>query len=66
MKRDMDLVMKILEYFEGRKDTSLVKKFDIIPGYDGDVVKYHIHRMYEGELLNVVISVWAARALNCS
>ncbi len=56
MKRDMDLIIKILEYFEEREDTSIIKRFDdIIPGYDKDVVIYHIHRMYEGGLLNAEV-----------
>ncbi len=59
MKRDMDLVIKILEYFEERKDTSLVKRFDnMISGYDKDVVIYHVHRMHEAGLLNSEIMTY--------
>ena len=59
MKRDMDLVIKILEYFEERKDMSPVKRFDdMIPSYDKDIVIYHVHRMHEAGLLNSEIMTY--------
>jgi len=51
MKRDMDLVIKILEYLEDREEVSVIKKLEI-PGYDNTVVAYHLCRMYEGGLID--------------
>ncbi|OPL10048.1 MAG: hypothetical protein AVO34_12385 [Firmicutes bacterium ML8_F2] len=51
MKRDMILVIKILEYFENRDEVSVIKELRI-PGYDDRVVAYHVRRMYEGGLLD--------------
>lgn len=57
MKRDMDLVVKLLEYFEARDATSSVRVEDIeIPGYDMHVIHYHIVRMYEAGLLEAEAS----------
>jgi hypothetical protein len=33
MKRDMDLVIKILEYLDAREKVSVIREFDM-PGYD--------------------------------
>lgn len=51
MKRDMDLVIKILEYLEAREEISVIRELEI-PGYDQGVVAYHVCRMYEGGLLD--------------
>ena len=51
MKRDMELVLKVLEFFEQRQDISVVEKVEI-PGYDNRVVAYHCRRMYEAGLLD--------------
>ncbi len=54
MKRDMNLVIKILEYFEARDEISIIKKVEI-PGYDSGIVAYHVRRMYEGGLLDAEV-----------
>lgn len=51
MKRDIELVIKILEYLEEREEVSVIKELEI-PGYDKGVVAYHVRRMYEGGLLD--------------
>jgi len=51
MKRDMELVLKILEFLEQRQDISVIEKLEI-PGYDNGVVAYHCRRMYEAGLLD--------------
>lgn len=51
MKRDFDLIIKILEYFEERDDVSVVEKLSI-ENYDDKAVGYHLRRMYEGGLLD--------------
>ena len=51
MKRDMELVLKILKYFEEREEISVVSCLTL-PGYDDRVVAYHVRRMYEGGLLD--------------
>jgi hypothetical protein len=50
MKRDMDLVRKILRIFEERDKVSLAKKLDI-DGYAPDCVEYHLHLMVQADLL---------------
>ena len=54
MKRDFELVMKILEYLENRNETSVITELHI-PGYDKYLVAYHIRRMYEGGLLDAEV-----------
>ena len=51
MKRDFDLIVKILEYFEERQEISVVQKLSI-PGYDDGVVAYHVRRLHEAGLLD--------------
>ncbi len=51
MKRDMNLVIKILEYLEARDEISVIKEIEI-PDYDRRFVAYHVRRMYEGGLLD--------------
>lgn len=58
MKRDMELLRKILFYFEKRESDELVTPEDIIAGreviiegYDGRLVSDHVDVMYEGSLL---------------
>lgn len=54
MKRDMELVVKILEHLEERDDTSVIEDLSI-PDYDDDVVAYQCHRMYEAGLLDAEV-----------
>lgn len=66
MKRDMELVLKILEYMEQRKEISVIQRLQI-PGYDDGVVAYHLRRMYEAGLLDaeaVTSSTTEARLIN--
>lgn len=51
MKRDLELVIKILEYLEERDEISVIEEIEI-PGCDKKVVAYHVRRMYEGGLLD--------------
>lgn len=51
MKRDMDLVLEILRYFEEREEVSVLQNLSL-PGYEDRVVAYHLRRMYEGGLLD--------------
>jgi hypothetical protein len=50
MKKDMNLVLKILEFFESRKEISVIKNL-IIENYDEQVIKYHLRLMYQANLL---------------
>lgn len=53
MKRDMDLIRKLLFHFEEKPDFRMVKSEDVaIEGYDGKLVAYHIHLMCEAGLLS--------------
>jgi hypothetical protein len=51
MKRDLQLVRKILIHFE-EKDTWTYEDNVKIEGYDDKLVSYHIDIMYEAGLLN--------------
>jgi hypothetical protein len=51
VKRDMDLVIKILDYLEARQESSVIQHLEM-PGYDEPVVAYQLRRMYEGGLLD--------------
>lgn len=51
MKRDLDLVKRILEHFEEKSDWSGEKSV-IIGGYEEKLIAYHIQIMYEGGLIN--------------
>ncbi|TYQ14778.1 UNVERIFIED_CONTAM: uncharacterized protein DUF2513 [Acetivibrio alkalicellulosi] len=51
MKRDMDLIIKILEFYESREEVSADTNPEIT-GYEKGVVAYHIRRMYEAGLLD--------------
>jgi len=51
MKRDLDLVIKLLQYFENRDSISADQEVEI-EGYEKHVVDYHLRRMYEGGLLD--------------
>lgn len=51
MRRDINLVIKILEYFEARDETSVIRELKI-PGYDNRIVAYHVRRMYEADFLD--------------
>jgi hypothetical protein len=51
MKRDLNLVLKILEYFETRKEVSIIQELKI-EGYGDQVVKYHLRLMYQANFLS--------------
>jgi hypothetical protein len=51
MKRDFELVVKILKHFEEREEISIVPELKI-SGYNDGVVAYHVRRMFEGGLLD--------------
>ncbi len=51
MKRDMDLIRKLLFYFEETKDT-VHDDLPKIEGYDSNNIKYHIYLMYDSNLLH--------------
>lgn len=51
MKRDMELVLRILEFLEERQGISVIENLQI-PGCDDGVVAYHCRRMYEAGLLD--------------
>lgn len=51
MKRDMELVLKILDHLESREEISVIPKLNI-DGHDVGVVAYHLRRMYEAGLLD--------------
>ena len=51
MKRDMELIIRLLEFFEAREEFTVVLDLEI-PDYDHNVVGYHLLRMYEGGLLD--------------
>jgi len=53
MKRDMELIRKLLFYFEDKSDFGMIKSDDVaIDGYDARSVAYHIHLMCEAELFS--------------
>lgn len=51
MKRDIELVKRILEHFEAKTDWGGEKGLNI-DGYDQKIVGYHVDIMYEAGLLN--------------
>ena len=51
MKRDMDLIRKLLFYFEETKDT-VHDDLPKIEGYDANSIKYHIYLMHDSNLLH--------------
>lgn len=51
MKRDLQLVRKILFYFEEKNNWAGEVKVEI-PNYDDKLVSYHIDIMYEAGLIN--------------
>jgi DNA-binding transcriptional ArsR family regulator len=57
MKRDMELVLKILKVLEEREDVSMIKdiKYLELPDYDDRVVHYHLVRMYEAGLIDAEV-----------
>ncbi len=54
MKRDMELVLKILKVLEEREDVSMIKDIkDLeLSDYDDRVVHHHLLRMYEAGLID--------------
>ena len=50
MKRDMNLIFKILEFFEARDDISIIQNMKI-DDYNEQVIKYHLRLMYQANLL---------------
>jgi hypothetical protein len=51
MKRDMELVLKILAHLDQRNETSVIEKLEMA-GYDDGIVAYHLRRMYEAGFLD--------------
>jgi hypothetical protein len=53
MTRDMELIRKLLFYFEEKDDFRYVKSQDIlIPGYEPSSISYHVDLMCEAGLLS--------------
>ena len=50
MKRDMEVVRKLLLYFEDKPDDRAVDKVDI-EGYDAKAIGYHLILLYEAGLI---------------
>ena len=66
MKRDIELIVLILKFFEAREEVTVVQDLEI-PEYDRNVVAYHVRRMYEGGLLDaetVVSKTTETRLIN--
>lgn len=66
MKRDMDLVLAILDFLEKRDAITVIEKLEVA-GYDSAVVAYHCRRMYEAGLLDaeaVISSTTPTRLIN--
>jgi DNA-binding transcriptional ArsR family regulator len=51
MKRNLDLIVKILEYFEAREEVSVVAELSL-DDFEDNAVAYHLRRMYEAGLLD--------------
>lgn len=51
MKRDMELVLTILEFLEKRQEISVIEKLEL-PGQDTRHIAYHLCRMYEAGLID--------------
>jgi len=51
MKRDMDLVRKILLALEAYEHGYAPSSGFMIRGYDGDVIEYHLRIMKQGDLI---------------
>lgn len=51
MKRDMNLVVELLKYFEKREEIGIDQNV-AIPEYDEHQVQYHLRRMFEAGLLD--------------
>lgn len=51
MKRDMDLVRKLLFHFEEKPDAGHMK-VPPIEGYEESLIKYHCNLLYDAGLLN--------------
>ncbi len=66
MKRDIELVLKILQQLEERDEISIIQRMEVA-GYDDRVVAYHIRRVYEAGLLDaeaVTSSTTQTRLIN--
>lgn len=55
MKRDMNLVIELLKYFEERDEISIDRNVTV-PEYDERQINYHLRRMYEAGLLDAEAS----------
>ncbi|EJG1636269.1 DUF2513 domain-containing protein [Vibrio parahaemolyticus] len=51
MKRDLELVVQILELLENRQEISIIQTLHV-QNYDDNVVAYHLRRMFEAGLLD--------------
>jgi hypothetical protein len=54
MKRDMDLVRKILIFMSGNDQGPNVKWEDAIPGYTQAQILHHAHLMSQGNLIDTI------------
>jgi hypothetical protein len=52
MKRDMEVIRKLLVFFNEKEDSSVVSKPDIGPDYSEDVVQYHVRLICQAGWLN--------------
>ncbi|MBW3130722.1 DUF2513 domain-containing protein [Hymenobacter profundi] len=51
MRRDIELVKSILEYFEAKTDFHHEEHI-VIDGYSSNLIKYHLQIMYEAGFIN--------------
>jgi hypothetical protein len=52
MKRDFELIRKLLVYFDEKPDAAVVELPDIGTGYSGSEIKYHLLLLYEAGFLD--------------
>jgi hypothetical protein len=50
VKRDMELVRKLLLFFEAKPDQSAIENVEI-DGYDREAIGYHLILLYEADLI---------------
>jgi predicted transcriptional regulator len=51
MKRDLDLIRKLLFYFEEKSGPEVVEN-PVIEGYDESTIQYHLRLMHDAHLIN--------------
>src|SRR5688572_12129530 len=52
VKRDFELIRKLLEFFRDKEGPELVQRPDVGPEYSDSIVQYHLRLMYQAGLLN--------------